>query len=117
MKACAEFEDRLIDYGELSAAERLEVDEHVDGCAPCRHYLSVLQEIDAALAGEARQIHLDPQRFADVRQQAMDAMPIPRASRLPEWLDFVAAGAVCAFSYALAWQTGLFTYLADAVGR
>lgn len=117
MKACAAFEDRLVDYRDLPSRDRREVDEHLKGCAACRQYLAVLQEIDSALAAQVRQIRIDPRRYAAVRRQTSVAMPMSKASRLPEWLDFVAASAVCAFSYALAWQTGLFAYLAAAVGR
>lgn len=113
MKACATFEDRIIDYAELPADERRIVDEHLNGCAPCREYLILLREIDATLAAEVRGIHLDPQRVTGVRQTA--AEPIARVSRLPEWLDFVAAGAVLAFAGGLAWQAGLIALLVNAL--
>ena len=115
MKACTAFEDRLIDYDDLSAEDRFEVDEHLTGCASCREYLAVLREIDVTLAAQVRLVHLDPQRVTEIRQVVTATEPIARVSRLPEWLDFVAASAVCAFTYGLAWQTGVFDYVASAM--
>jgi hypothetical protein len=43
------------------------------------------------------------------------AEPIGRVSRLPEWLDFVAAAAVLAFAGGLAWQSGLFVVVLNAL--
>ena len=111
MKACAAFEDRLIDYRDLSPDERAAVDAHLSGCGSCREYLTLLQEIDATLTAHVRDIRLDPQRYSDIRQIVTTAPPIAHVTRLPEWLDFVAAAAVCAFAYGLAWQTGVFDYL------
>jgi hypothetical protein len=34
---------------------------------------------------------------------------------LPEWLDFVAAGAMIAFAGGLAWQAGLFAAVVSAL--
>lgn len=114
MKPCASFEDRLIDYGELVAEERTDVDTHLQGCPSCREYLSLLREVDAALAAEVGAVHLSPKRIASVRHLAI-AEPIARISRLPEWLDFVAAGAVLAFASGLAWQAGLIALVVNAL--
>jgi anti-sigma factor RsiW len=115
VKACAAFEDRLIDYDELVAEERAVVDTHRQGCPACREYLSLLRKIDATLAVQVRAVHLNPQRVAAIRQSVAHAEPIGRLSRLPEWLDFIAAGAVLAFAGGLAWQAGLFTAAVSAL--
>jgi anti-sigma factor RsiW len=115
VKACAAFEDRLIDYDELVAEERAGVDIHLLGCPSCREYLSLLREIDATLAVQVRALHLNPRRVAEIRHSVASAEPIGRISRLPEWLDFVAAGAVLAFAGGLAWQAGLFAAVVSAL--
>ena len=115
MKACAAFEDRLIDYDELVADERAVVDTHLQGCPSCREYLSILREIDATLAVQVRAVQLNPQRVAEIRESVAHAEPIGRISRLPEWLDFVAAGAVLAFAGGLAWQASLFAAVVSAL--
>ena len=115
MKACAAFEDRLIDSDELVAEERADVDTHLEGCPACREYLLLLREIDATLSVQIRAVHLNPQRVTEIRQSVAHAEPIARISRLPEWLDFVAAGAVLAFASGLAWQAGLFAAVVSAL--
>ena len=115
MKPCAAFEDRLIDYDELVADEKVVVDTHLQGCPSCREYLTLLREIDSTLAAHAREIHLDPRRSADIRQIVTTSPPIARVTRLPEWLDFVAAAAICAFTYGFAWQAGVFEYVVNVV--
>jgi anti-sigma factor RsiW len=115
MSACAAFEDRLIDYRELPPDERVEVDEHVSRCASCREYLTLLEEIDTTLTTHVRDIHLDPRRYADIRQIVTTAPPIARVTRLPEWLDFVAASAICLFAYGLAWQTSVFALVVNTL--
>jgi len=115
MTPCAAFEDRLLEYDELSAADRRDVDAHVAGCGACHEYLELLREVDAALTAEVRGIRIDPRRYDAVKKQAMSAAPLTRVTRLPEWMDFVAAGAVCAFASAVAWQTGLLAYVLMAL--
>jgi protein-L-isoaspartate O-methyltransferase len=41
--------------------------------------------------------------------------PIGRMTRLPEWLDFLAASAVLAFAGGLGWQSGLFALVVNAL--
>lgn len=114
MSACAAFEDRLVDYDELGPEGRVEVDQHLRGCSSCLEYLAMLREIDRTLSARVRSVHLDPQRVTDVRQFTA-AEPIARVSRLPEWLDFVAAAAVLAFAGGVAWQAGLFVAVLNAL--
>ena len=113
--ACPAFEDRILEYADLAPLDRVAVDEHLHGCAPCRDYLQLLQSIDMAMADQLRAVRFDAGHVADVRQLITGAMPVTRVSRMPEWLDLVAAGAVVAFVYGLVWQTGLVAYLADAM--
>ena len=115
MTPCPTFEERLLEHGELPSAERTAVDEHVAACGACREYLALLREVDAALTAEMRSINIDPQRYDVVKRIAMSAPPVARASRLTEWMDFVAAAAVCTVGYVVAWQTGLFAYAAMAL--
>jgi hypothetical protein len=115
MSPCPAFEDRLLDYDTLPAPERHRVDAHTDGCASCRQFLAVLREVDAAFTTEVRGLRLPPQRYGVMLHQVMTAPPIARVSRLPEWMDFVAAGAVCASGCAVAWQTGLLTYVVMSI--
>jgi anti-sigma factor RsiW len=114
MNACPDFEDRLLDYADLTGSDRLDVDAHLAACPACREYLSALREIDAALTSRVAGIRLDPQQYRNVAQLTR-AIPVARLSRLPEWLDFVAACAVCAFGYGMLWQSGIVAYLADVL--
>ena len=115
MKACAAFEDRLIDYDELMSEERADVDTHLQGCSSCGEYLSLLREIDATLSEQVRAVHLNPQRVAAIRESVAHAEPIGRISRLPEWLDFVAAGALLTVAGGLVWQADLFAAIVSAL--
>jgi anti-sigma factor RsiW len=115
MTACAAFEDRLLDHAELSPEERVDVDEHLKGCATCREYLDLLQEIDATLTAEVHRVRLNPQHVANVRRLKTAAAPIGPVSPMPEWLDLVAAGALFVFAGGMAWQAGLFVYVFAAV--
>lgn len=47
--------------------------------------------------------------------QVLQAPHVARVSRVPEWMDFVAASAVCAVGYAVAWQTGLIAYVVTSI--
>jgi len=94
---CAEFEDRLVDYGELSAVERACVDRHLAFCGACREFFDALEEADAALAGA----------FSGVRTRAgfrarVAARIEPRPTWIPEILDFVGWAAMLAAAVGLA---------------
>lgn len=115
MKPCPAFEDHLIDYDGLAPEEWREVDEHLRGCSACREYLAMLRDLDAMLSTQVRRVHLDSQRLSEIRQRATAAEPISRLSRMPEWLDFVAAAAFLAFASGLAWQAGLFVAVLNAL--
>ena len=111
MTACPAFEDRLLDYRDLAPLDRRTVDAHLAGCTDCRDYLQILTDVDAAFSAQLRGTTLAPRQLADVRERIASDRPVGRVTRLPEWLDFAAACAVCAFGYGLAWQSGLIAYL------
>ena len=114
MNACPDFEDRLLDYADLSGGERLDVDAHLAACPDCREYLLTLREMDDALRSRVAAIRLDPGQYRNVARFAR-AIPVARISGLPEYLDFVAACAVCAFGYGLLWESGVAAYLAEVL--
>jgi anti-sigma factor RsiW len=103
----------LIDYDSLAPEERRAVDDHLSACSACREYLAMLRDLDAMLSTQVHRLQLDSQRLAEIRQRATVAEPISRLSRMPEWLDFVAAAAFLAFASGLAWQAGLFALAAS----
>ena len=111
MTACSAFEDRLLDYRDLAPSDRQTVDAHLAGCTDCRDYLQMLSEVDAAFSSGLRETTLAPQRLAALRELIASDIPVGRVTKLPEWLDFAAACAVCAFGYGLARQSGLIAYL------
>lgn len=51
---CTEYEDRIVEYAQLSAARRAEVDAHLARCAGCRELAGLVGDLDAALARELR---------------------------------------------------------------
>ena len=113
--ACAAFEDRLIDYAELSPTDRIAVDDHLQGCDSCREYATALRDIETMLVARIHSVHLDPSRQDDARRVIATTKPVGRITRLPEWLDFVAAGALLAFSSAFAWQAGMVAAVLKAL--
>lgn len=82
---CASFEDRLLDYHELSAGERSSIDAHLAECAGCREYLDVLGGIDAQLA----KLYSGARIGAEIR--------LDKPSFIPEILDFLGWASVLAF--------------------
>ena len=86
---CASFEDRLLDYGTLTAAERTSVDAHLANCAACREYIDVLAAMDAGLTNLYGGLSLSP---------ALPARAVAPAklSFVPELLDFLGWAAVIA---------------------
>src|SRR5437870_2807123 len=94
--ACVEFEDLLLDYSELSDAERVRADGHVAGCAACREFLEVLQAVDTNLTAQYSHRGLDAsfdhalkQRIRQEKQRIRQEIPAPRPSLVPELLDFI----------------------------
>ena len=99
--ACAEFEDRLLQFAELDAADRQIVDAHIAGCSGCRAFRTALDHVDRALeqtfTGMAVNSEFDRAVIAASRRIA----PVRKPSLVPLVLDFVAAAAVVFVGVAL----------------
>src|SRR5690242_19565969 len=59
-------------YGELSPEEEERVDEHLDGCEPCRGELDRLRMVAAAL--DRREMTAPSGMIDDCRERLMDAI-------------------------------------------
>jgi|GEM_PF-2334015 len=101
---CAEFEDLLIRYAELTPDERRRADAHLRGCPECQIWLEALASVDAALTAEFEGVRAPVTLAAALRNRLPRPRP-QRVSAMPEILDFVgwlgvilAAGLVACFS-------------------
>jgi hypothetical protein len=83
MTPCALFEDRLLDYATLSAADRRTVDDHMLGCAGCREFLAALARADSELEHVFGSPAAPPALARKVLGQ------VRRPSAIPEILDGV----------------------------
>ena len=92
--ACASFEDRLLDYDQLDAAERATIDAHLKECGSCREYLGVLTDLDTGLS----RLYAGTQASRQIRVPMVTA----KVSWIPEFLDFIGWAAVIAFAIGLA---------------
>jgi anti-sigma factor RsiW len=91
MMHCPAFEDRLLDYTELSRADRTAVDRHLDSCQNCREYLATLERMDLSLTAALAPASLSPVFAARVRTH----MPAPAGpGMLPELLDLAGWSAI-----------------------
>jgi anti-sigma factor RsiW len=103
MMPCRSFEDLLLGYSELSVSERDRVDAHVAGCAECREYLAVLDQIDGQLAGEYSGARA-PAGFERSVLARVTAGRLPAGPTwVPEILDCIGWAAVIAAAAAVAW--------------
>src|SRR2546425_2998126 len=94
MMPCASFEDRLLDYAELSTAEREPVDAHLAGCADCREYLDAAAQLDIRLAclyGGARVL---PAFQGALVSRGQAGVPLSKPSWPPQILDFLRPGPI-----------------------
>lgn len=105
--ACAQWEDSLAAYAELSPEERASVDCHLPACAACREYLDVMRALDAAMTRE----------YAGVSfRVAMRERPAtPRVSAMPEVLDFIGCAALLLVAMLFAWKLIPHTVLTDSL--
>lgn len=87
--ACPEFEDLLLDYADLSAAERVRADGHVAGCTACREFLATLQAVDTSLTAQYSHRSLDATFDQVLKRRIRLETPAPRPSLIPELLDFI----------------------------
>jgi hypothetical protein len=101
--ACAEFQDRLIDYEDASPRERTELDVHLARCADCRSYWNTLEQLDGALALRYS-VPPAPHVLEDrIRTRIAAEARLPRVSFLPEVLDFIGGASLLAIACGLAW--------------
>jgi anti-sigma factor RsiW len=97
---CAEFEDLLQGYDELTSGDRRHADSHLARCADCREYMETLADLDRELAGFYEGI--EPRAGFTARAIAQaSAMQKPlaqlrRPSAWPEVLDFCGWAAIVA---------------------
>ena len=99
---CASFEDLVIDYVELSVADRDSVDAHLANCANCREYLDLVAHIDTGLAGLYSGAQVPAAIEKAVRARAAAEARLVRPSPLPEVLDFIGAAGISAAILSLA---------------
>jgi hypothetical protein len=101
--ACAEFEDRLVEYAELEGAARACVDMHIAECADCRVFLEALGVVDTALTVQFAGLEVSAAFAPAVRRRIHRQAAMPHPSFIPELLDFVGWGAIVALIGLLAW--------------
>ena len=109
--ACAEFEDLLLDYAELSDAERVRADGHVAGCAACREFLEVLLVVDTNLTAQYGHRVLDATFDHALKQRIRHEIPTPRPSLVPELLDFIGWAGILALVALIALWIGPLIHL------
>jgi anti-sigma factor RsiW len=100
--ACAEFEERLLEYAELANGERARVDAHTAQCSSCREFLEALRTVDSQLTAQLAGLEITP-AFAPAVQRRVRYENAARPSLIPELLDFVGWGAIVALLVLLGW--------------
>jgi anti-sigma factor RsiW len=101
--ACAEFEERLLEYAELANGERARVDAHTAQCSSCREFLESLGTVDSQLTAQLAGLELTPAFAPAVLRRVRHEGAATRPSLVPELLDFVGWGAIVALLGLLAW--------------
>jgi anti-sigma factor RsiW len=101
--ACAEFQDLLVDYGELMGDARGHVDSHLAQCAACREFLEALHTVDVALAARFGGREVSAAFAPAVRRRVSREAALQRPSFIPELLDFVGWTAIVTLIALLAW--------------
>ena len=101
--ACAEFEERLLEYADLANGERARVDAHAAQCAICREFLEALRTVDSQLTAQLARLEVSPAFAPAVRRRVLRESAAARPSLVPELLDFVGWGAIVALIGLLAW--------------
>lgn len=94
--ACAEFEERLLEYAELGNGERARVDAHAAQCSSCRGFLEALRTVDSQLTAQLAGLEVTPAFAPAVRRRVRHERSGPRPSLVPELLDLVGWGAIVA---------------------
>jgi len=101
--ACAEFEERLLEYAELANGERARVDAHAAHCSTCREFLEALRTVDSQLTAQLAGIEVTPAFAPAVRRRVRYEGSAAPPSAVPELLDFVGWGAIVALLGLIAW--------------
>jgi anti-sigma factor RsiW len=101
--ACAEFEERLLEYAELANGERARVDAHTAQCASCREFLEALATVDSQLTTQLASLVVTPAFAPAVRRRVRHEGFAARPSLVPELLDLVGWGAIVALLGLLGW--------------
>ena len=101
--ACAEFEDRLLEYAELTNGERAHIEAHAAQCSRCREFLEALRTVDSQLTARLSVFELTPAFAPMVRRRLQNENSTARPSVVPELLDFVGWGAIIALLGLLTW--------------
>src|SRR2546428_8075036 len=94
--ACAEFEDRLLDYDELESESLQVTDAHLAVCTDCSVFLQALKEVDASLVNLFAGCNVSPTFRASVIGRLKSLRGSRRPSPIPEVLDFIGWAAVFA---------------------
>jgi hypothetical protein len=100
---CAEWEDLLLDYSELSAGERQATDAHLAGCAGCREYLETAAHLETGLVELYSGAQVSPAFRSNVLSSLDTGIGLERPSALPEVLDFIGWAGIIAAIVCLAW--------------
>jgi len=93
---CPDFEDRLLDYAELSPANRAPVDRHIAACPACRDHLATLEHMDQSLTSLLSSAHPSPDFAARVTALPVTAGLLTGPRMLPELLDMAGWSAIIA---------------------
>ena len=101
--ACAEFEERLLEYAGLGNGKRARVDAHVAHCFSCRGFLEALRTVDSQLTVQLAGLEVTPAFAPAVRRRVRQEGSAVRPSLVPEFLDFVGWGAIVALLGLVAW--------------
>ena len=113
--ACAEFEERLLEYAELANGERARVDAHAAQCSSCREFLEALRTVDFQLTSQLASLEVTPAFAPGVRRRVRHESAAARPSLIPELLDLVGWGAIVALLGLIAWWLGPFSNIKVAV--
>lgn len=110
--ACAEFEERLLEYAELANGEQALVDAHAAHCSHCREFFEALHTVDSQLTAQlgGREVTAG---FATAVRRRVRYEGSAAPSLVPELLDFVGWGAIVALLGMLAWRLVPFVHISN----
>ncbi len=111
--ACAEFEERLLEYADLANWERARVDAHAVQCSSCREFLDALRTVDTELTARLAGLEVTPAFAPAVRRRVRYEGSPARPSLIPELLDFVGWGAIVALLGLIAWWTAPLVHVSN----